>query len=367
MLRFGLIGCGLHAQWALIPALGGNAKKAKLAAIADIDEGRLQAVGDVGAAKYADYRQMLAREKPDAVYVATLPDTHAAIAVEALEAGCHVVCEKPMALTVDECRRVIDAAEGAGRRLAVTFESRYYPVNQKIRQWIAEGRLGHVEAVHLQSLWDGHKSFSRVAARRRRLMQLSGGLDCGVHKADLARFWCGGDPSINPGSRGDWQEIQARGAWLGEDISPPPHVSVLARLDSGVVVSLNASMTYTGHIEPKAMVESACIVGGEGVIQYFHQVPDGPEAAARTASLVHLVSRTLQEQVPLVEADHAQAIAWLVDDFADAVAGRPHSPHLPTGHDGLMAQMFVEQANRSARGLQTRYTAFGASASTRAR
>ena len=330
-MRFGLIGCGTHANWAVIPALQAVAPRCELVAVADTNAANLAALNLPGVARFADHRQMLAGARLDAVYIATLADSHAQLALDALAAGLHVVCEKPMAMSVDECRQMLAAAAHAQRLLTVNFESRYHPELRQVRAWIAAGHLGRVEAVHIQQLWDGHKIHGEIGARRRRLVELAGGLDCGIHKSDLARYFVGGR----------WQEIIARGRWFGETVSQPPHIAILAGLDNGVLVTLNASLGYGAQMKAKAFSEAFTVVGDRGVINCFNDRLAQP-------ALVRLHSDDLEAEVPMEEPGHADVMRLMLRDFADTAEGRTAPPELASGEDGLQAQFFVDEANRQA-------------------
>ena len=332
MLRFGLIGCGQHARWAVLPAIEGAAG-CELAAVAEIVPANLDAVTDEAVAKHDDYRRMLAEEELDAVYVSTTVEAHCEPTVAALAAGCHVVCEKPMAVGEAQCRRMVDAAEQAGKILAIDFETRYAPPVQQVRRWIEAGHIGTVRAIHFESMWDAHKAFGGdLAERRKRLMMGSGCLDCGIHKLDLARFYCGG---------GEWRDVRAVGAWFGEDVPYPPHIAVTARLSGGVLVTLNESFAYTAYIKAKHFHTSEAIVGEKGAIAL--DVDEQGRKAFR------LVSDTLQAECPLAAEGHGSAISRLLEDMdAAATDGKPLPPWTATGVDGMMAQIAVDAANRSA-------------------
>jgi predicted dehydrogenase len=332
MIRFGLAGCGMHANWAVVPAIRGAGERCRLAAVCDVNAENLARIDAAGAARFADHRAMIAAGGLDAVYVATLVDSHARIAIDALGAGLHVVCEKPMAASVEECRAMLAAAERAGRLLAINFETRYHASSLRIRRWIREGRLGRVEAIHAQNLWDGHKVFGPIGARRKRLTDLAGALDCGVHKADLIRFFCGGN----------WKEVRAMGRWFGEDVAKPPHISVLASLDNGVLATLNASFAYTAYIPGRLFNDVLTIVGTHGVVSHMGDM--------QTPSVVKLVSADLTEEVPWDDASHDHVMVSLLNEFCDVAEGRKPAADavFATGQDGLMAQVFVEEANRQA-------------------
>jgi predicted dehydrogenase len=333
-VRIGLVGFGHHGQWAVVPACR-EAAGVQLTAVADLSPDNLVRLPDPDVSTYTDFRRMLRQEKLDAVYVATRVETHAAITRAALQAGLHVITEKPMATSVPVCRRMIAAAEEAGRLLVVDFESRYVPGYQQIRRWITEGRLGRVGAIHMDHLWDGHKTQGPLAERRRRFCDSSGCLDCGIHKLDLARYFAGG---------GAWRDIRAYGSWFGEKVRYAPHIAIMARLDTGVLVTINASFAFTAYIPQRlasANYDALAIVGEKGVI-VLHQAPDGTRH-------LQLVSDTLTETVPFTTHGHTSVITLLLEDFATAVRkGGPLPEAMATGTDGLMAQLCMDKANRLA-------------------
>jgi UDP-N-acetylglucosamine 3-dehydrogenase len=334
VIRFGLIGFGKHGQWAVEPAMRA-APKVQLKAVADLAPENLVLLPDPKVSTYTDFRRMIKQEALDAVYVATRVESHAEVTLAALRAGLHVITEKPMATSIAECRRMIAAAAKADRLLAVDFESRYVPGFQQIRKWIAEGRLGRLGAIHMDHFWDGHKVTGELAERRHRFCDSSGCLDCGIHKLDLARYFNGG---------GTWQDIRAYGAWFGEKVRYAPHISIQARLDTGVLVAVNASFAFTAYIPQRlrsSNYEGLAILGEKGVI-VMHQAPDGVRH-------LQLVSETLSEVVPFVPHGHTSVITRLLGDFADSILrGRPLPPEAASGNDGLMAQMITDEANRQA-------------------
>lgn len=330
MLRFGLVGYGTHARWAVRKAINETSTQGRIVAVAEILPENLAQLDEPGIAKYTDYREMFAKEKLDAVYVATNPEAHAAPTIDALEAGLHVICEKPMAVTVADCERMVAAAKWTGKRLAIDFENRLIPHQRQVKAWIEAGYLGRVRAIHWQQMWDGHKVFGPIGARRARLTNAAGSLDCSIHELDLARYFVGG---------GEWREIQAMGMWFGEPVVRSPHISLLAQLSNGVMVTLNSSFAYTAYIQQTAYSDVLTIVGDKGVVSFMDDRNGKGE--------VKLVSEAKVETVPHESVGHGIAIGWVVDEFAAVVEGRaPWSDKLASGEDGLMAQIITEEANR---------------------
>ncbi len=157
-----------------------------------------------GNALFDDWRVALATTRPDAVCIATYPDTHEVIALAALAQGCHVFTEKPVAPSVASCERVIAAARTAGRQLVVGYILRHHPSWQV---FIHEARqLGHPLVMRMNlnqqshgRMWDVHRS----------LMASSSPLvDCGVHYVDVMCQMTGAKPV----------RVSAIGARLSEDL-----------------------------------------------------------------------------------------------------------------------------------------------------
>ena len=336
-MKFGLIGLGHHGRNAVAPAFYQPAVHAELGAVCDVSAAALDAFTRPVAGKYQDHHRMLAEAKLDAVYVAACMDQHCELVLDCLAAGCHVVVEKPMATTLEECRRMIEAARQAGRVLAVNFESRYAEQNEILRRWIAGGHFGRIEALHFANMWDGHKTFGPIRERRARLMQLAGALDCGIHKLDQARFLVGGT----------WKDVEAVGAWLGEPSDPPPHIGIIGMLSNGVAVTLNASLAWAANIEPRPMVNTLEIAGTQGVA-LCRSTPDFRRMT------MQLYSATLCEEITLDCTGHTSDIVLLLNDFAEVVAKGPGASNtLATGEDGYWAQFATDQANASARRRRT--------------
>lgn len=240
--RYALVGVGQHAEWAVIPALTA-AEHCALVAACDIRPENLKRVTDPAVDCYTDYASMLAAGGFDVVYVATLEDLHRDMVTAALEAGYHVLCEKPLGMNTAECEEMLAASEATGRQLAVGFEKRYHPEQVKMREWIQSGRLGTVEAIHIQEMWDMHKTFTPLSPRRAEHLDRSGSLDCGIHSLDCIRYITGG---------GDWSNIVARGRWFGEhERKQMPHISLMADLDNGILATLTESYAYCTNITPR--------------------------------------------------------------------------------------------------------------------
>ena len=181
-MTFGLIGAGeagaLRAR-ALASVAG-----ARLAAAADLDQSRARRLAPDG---FAEAAKLIERPDLDAVLVCTPPDTHESLAVAALDAGKHVLCEKPLAPAPEAARRMVAAAGRAGRILAAGFNQRYFPSVRFVQQAIAQGRIGEVRHVRAYA---GHRGLTEFrSAAERDPARLGGGalMDNGIHLIDLVR------------------------------------------------------------------------------------------------------------------------------------------------------------------------------------
>ncbi|MBN2307517.1 MAG: Gfo/Idh/MocA family oxidoreductase [Candidatus Hydrogenedentes bacterium] len=146
-IGFGIIGTGLWGQ--LHGAVYGSAEGVELVGVADLVEERAEALaGKYGAAAYTDYRELLADDRVKAVSIVTPDFAHTEIALAAAEAGKHILCEKPLATSVEDCERIVAAAEGAGVKLMVDFHARWSPLMYQARDAVQEGRIGEPQHVY---------------------------------------------------------------------------------------------------------------------------------------------------------------------------------------------------------------------------
>jgi predicted dehydrogenase len=185
--RIGIIGCGGIANGKHLPSLSKLAN-VELVAFCDI----IQDSAAKAAAKYGiegalvceDYKEILADETIDIVHVLTPNISHAEISIAALEAGKHVMCEKPMAKTAEDAKRMMETAKRTGKKLTIGYNNRFRADSQHLKNVCAEGELGHIY-------------FAKAHAIRRRAVptwgvfldeEKQGGgplIDIGTHALDL--------------------------------------------------------------------------------------------------------------------------------------------------------------------------------------
>ena len=140
---FGLIGCGDIAQKRVAPALR-DLNNCDLVAISRAQSQLAEAFANQFGARrwYSSWEELLTDKEVQAVYIATPVNLHAEQTIAAAEAGKHVLCEKPMALNVDECDRMIDACERNNVKLGIAYYRHFYPLVRRIKQILDSGEIG---------------------------------------------------------------------------------------------------------------------------------------------------------------------------------------------------------------------------------
>ena len=145
--RIGIIGCGGIATGKHMPALQ-KQPNAAMVAFCDVDEERAikarEAFGAPDAKVYTDYHELLADTTIDIVHVCTPNDSHAEISIAGLEANKHVMCEKPMAKTAADARRMVEAAKRSGKKLTIGYQNRFRSDSQYLKRLCEDGELGDI-------------------------------------------------------------------------------------------------------------------------------------------------------------------------------------------------------------------------------
>jgi predicted dehydrogenase len=191
-VRYGVIGCGSIAQHRHIPECVAN-PDSKLVALMDPARERVEALGTkYGVNTYTDYHEMLSSSEVDAVVVATPNSTHAPISLEALHAGKHVLCEKPMATTRQDAAAMVKAAEKSAQYLMIGLNQRLMPPHVRAKEILASGKLGKVLSFRTAFAHPGPEGWS-VEGRgtwffKKGQAAMGVSADLGVHKVDLLHF-----------------------------------------------------------------------------------------------------------------------------------------------------------------------------------
>ncbi|MBN1419909.1 MAG: Gfo/Idh/MocA family oxidoreductase [Planctomycetes bacterium] len=233
-LSIGIVGLGRFIEIAHMPCYYASpyADRIRVAAICDLDAGRLAEIGDRHgiAGRFTDAREMLRRADLDAVVVATPDHAHTAIAMAAIEAGKHVLVEKPLAMSTAECRGLADAARRHRVRLVTDFHKRFDPAHQDARDRIRDGQVGELQMgiawmQDVISVPAGGFFRSDLAARS------SPNWFLGVHFYDLLRFLTELEPA----------EVRATGY---RQVLPARGIDTYDAIKADVVMASGASVSF---------------------------------------------------------------------------------------------------------------------------
>ena len=248
-VRIGIIGCGGIANGKHMPSLKKLAD-VEMVAFCDIIVERAEKAakeyGVEGAKVYTDYHELIARDDIDVVHVLTPNREHSQITVDALNAGKHVMCEKPMAINSAEAKRMLDAAKATGKKLTIGYQSRFRPDSMYLKKACEAGELGDIY-------------YARANAIRRRAVptwgvflneyEQGGGplIDIGTHALDLT-LWTMNNykPKYVVGTvyhklNNDRETGNAWGDWDPEKFTTEDSAFGFIVMENGATIDLSAS------------------------------------------------------------------------------------------------------------------------------
>ena len=194
-LRYALIGCGRISPNHLVAARDNGLE---IVAICDLDPAMMGDKADMlqlpdAVKRYMDYREMLRTENLDLIAIATESGNHASIALDCIDAGCHLIIEKPIALSLDDADEIIRRASRKGVKVSACHQNRFNKAVVKLREAIEAGRFGRLlhGAAHIR--WNRKEEYYRQAPWRGTWAQDGGALmnQC-IHNIDLL-LWMMGD------------------------------------------------------------------------------------------------------------------------------------------------------------------------------
>ncbi|RMD84795.1 MAG: gfo/Idh/MocA family oxidoreductase [Candidatus Dadabacteria bacterium] len=315
-LRFGVIGCGAISTLYQLPALRTQKRRARLVAVADRDEAWARRVAkQYGAGlAVANYEDLL--EAVDAVLIATPNASHREIACSCLDAGVHVLCEKPAAPTADDVRAMFEAEARSTARLMIAHCVRFSPHLQCAHGMHVRGLLG--DDVRLEaSLGGPYGASAHRTDFRRDPAQAGGGvlLDLGVHLIDLCVWFFGSSPELAA------HELTAVDDWPVET-------------DVRLTINFPGATAHLAASYSRQLANSIRISGTEGWIQGHLYQPDVLEFFSRNSTICrrdgaqqirldnrsmyelqfeHFFSALLEDRPFLIQADEVLATARTAD------------------------------------------------------
>ena len=265
-MQIGIIGCGGIANGKHLPALRKLPQLCELTAFCDIIPERAEKAcreyGAEGAKTYTDYRELLKDDSIDVVHVLTPNVLHAPITVAALEAGKHVMCEKPMASTSADAQAMLNAWKKSGKKFTIGYQNRFRPEVQALYQACRKGELG--EIYYAKALATRRRAVPTWGVFPNKALQGGGPLiDIGTHALDLTLWmmdnyqpkYCLGqtfhklNKDTNQGN--DW------GNWDPEKFTVEDSAFGMVVMENGAVINLESSWALN-TLETREAVTSVC-------------------------------------------------------------------------------------------------------------
>jgi len=269
--KIGIVGGGIFGEMHL-RAFGQMQRegRAELVGLADLKpDVRERRQKEYGVRTYTDYREMIDKEKPDGISIATPDFLHRQIALEALERGCHVLVEKPMDVTVEGCLEMQKAAREGGLLLQVDFHKRYDPYHHEAFKAIRAGKIGRVQYAyaHMEDkIMVPRDWLASWAPKSSSLWFL------GVHMIDLLRWLVGAD-----GLR-VWATCN-RGKLDALGVKTLDSVQLKVACADGINLSIDTSWILPDGFEG-VVNQGFRVVGEDGIIEV-----DSQDRGSRTATV----------------------------------------------------------------------------------
>lgn len=345
-VRVGIVGTSWWADLMYLPSLQSHSQ-AEIAAIC----GRNRERAEEMASKYAipqvftDYQELIDKSGVQALIVATPDDLHHPITMAALDAGLHVLCEKPMALNAQHAREMYEKAEELGIKHMVLFTARWLPHFRYVKELIDDGYIGRCFHCHIRYL-GGHGRQAEYfwRADRRRSLGILG--DLGSHMIDRVRWYVG---EISRISAHLSTFIQRPGAG-GETLDPANDSALLTlEFENGAQGTIHVSAV--AHVGERGLHQQVALYGESGTLEVDYSFAGLKIRGARhDEDQMQILSTPtsflegVNPESPLLD----QAMQVFTEQpagsrlFIDAILN--DQPVSPNFHDGLKVQEIMDAA-----------------------
>lgn len=307
-MNIGIIGCGKITQVRHVPEYMEN-PECSIMKVYDLNQKRAEEVaGMCGALACGSEEEIFKDPQIDAVSICVINTEHAKVAVRALEAGKHVLCEKPMGISLEECTRMAEAARENGRRLLIGQNQRLLHTHRQAKAMIEQGAIGRPLTFHTAFGHSGPDGWSVDRGsgtwffdRNRSYYGVMG--DLGVHKVDLIQFLLGKraesvfaafdtlDKTYQDGSRIDVED----------------NAVCILRMSGGITGTIKASWTYYGEEDNRTE-----IIGTEGNMTIF-----GP--SGHSIVIARKDGTRIACDMDRIQTNSEQSRSGVISEFVEAV------------------------------------------------
>lgn len=307
-VNVGIIGCGKIAQIRHIPEYRSNSEVC-LYGLFDINTERAAQLAETYGCKcYDSYEALLADPQIDAVSVCVANHAHAQISIAAMKAGKHVLCEKPMAVTLEECEAMVQTAEETGKYLMIGQNQRLAKAHQKAKQLIAEGAIGKVLTFRSVFGHSGPETWSIDPGQNtwffdKQKAAMGAMADLGIHKTDLIQYLIGRKVVETKAVLTTLDKRYANGELIGVD----DNAVCIYTLEGGIVGTMTASWTYYA-----AEDNTTVIYGTEGMLRLY----DDP---VYSVQLFRANGEKVLYEIDQIQTNDHQTKSGIIDLFVESL------------------------------------------------
>lgn len=334
MVRIGIVGCGKIAQVRHIPEYLAN-KDAKISGFFDFNQERAAELAEkYGGKAYETLEDMLSDPDIDAVSICVANAAHAQNTIAALKAGKHVLCEKPMATTLEDCEAMVKTAKDSGKKLMIDQNQRLARAHVKAKELIAKGIIGKVLTFRTTFGHGGPETWSIDPGKAtwffdRTKSAMGAMADLGVHKTDLIQYLIDQKIVAVTAKVVTLDKTDSEGKLIGVD----DNAICIYEMDGGAVGTMTASWTYYG-----AEDNSTTIYGTKGIMKIY----DDPEYSIR---VILKDGSRIDYAIDQIQTNDNQTSTGIIDAFIECIE-KDEKP-LIDGADVLNAMRAVFAGIRS--------------------
>ncbi len=334
MFGIGIIGCGKIAQVRHIPEYAAH-PEAKLVGFYDINQQRAaELAAKYGGRAYATVEELLAEPEIQAVSICAANFAHAELTIAALNAGKHVLCEKPMATNLADCEAMVQAADANGKFLMIGHNQRLAKAHSLARKLIVEGLIGDIITFRTIFGHGGPETWSIDPGKNtwffdKNRAAMGAMADLGIHKTDLIQFLTGQRVIRTTARVTTLDKKDASGNLIGVD----DNAICIYELSGGAMGTMTASWTYYG-----AEDNSTILYGTKGIMRIY----DDPAAAIK---VILTDGSKISYDVEAIQTNDNQTKSGVIDLWMDSLVNNKE-PEI-SGRSALTAMRAVFASLRS--------------------
>ncbi len=308
MIKVGIIGCGKIAQVRHIPEYLAN-PHVELAGLYDINQARAQELAEkFGGKAYPSVEALLADPEIEAVSVCVANHAHAEVTIAALKAGKHVLCEKPMAVTLAECEAMVAAAEETGKYLMIGQNQRLAKAHAKAKELVASGAIGQVLTFRTIFGHGGPETWSVDPGKNtwffdKTKAAMGAMADLGIHKTDMIQYVLG---TKIVKTQAVLTTLDKRGA-NGELIGVDDNAICIYQMENGAIGTMTASWTYYA-----AEDNTTVIYGTKGELRLY----DDPQYSVQQ---IMADGTRIDYQIDQIQTNDNQTASGVIDLFVESL------------------------------------------------